>query len=163
MENTAPEYLPLTRGWNDKAKERAAAHFADKDLREKFFKFVRQLQFLYEILSPDPFLHPFMENYKAIIRLYGTIRAAYNTSPYIDIELTAKTKELVRRNVEVGELEMPGAIHELNAQQLEQFRLLCTTDTVKFLNLSKALFSPITDSVEQTIEITNNLLKLERV
>ncbi|MFN6487459.1 MULTISPECIES: HsdR family type I site-specific deoxyribonuclease [unclassified Nostoc] len=143
MENTAPEYLPLAKGWDDKAKERAAAYFADKDLREKFFKFVRQLQSIYEILSPDPDLRFFMENYQAIIRLYGTIRAAYNTSPYIDIELTAKTKELIRRNVTIGELEMPGTIHELNAQQLEQFRQSSTTDTVKVLNLSKALLKVV--------------------
>ncbi|MEH2180545.1 type I restriction endonuclease subunit R [Nostoc sp.] len=150
MENTAPEYLPLAKGWDDKAKERAAAHFADKDLREKFFKFVRQLQSIYEILSPDPDLRPFMENYKTIIRLYGTIRAAYNTSPYIDIELTAKTKELVRRNVTIGELEMPGTIHELNAQQLEQFRQSSTTDTVKVLNLSKALLKTVNEQSQRS-------------
>ncbi|MEH2072403.1 MAG: HsdR family type I site-specific deoxyribonuclease [Nostoc sp.] len=150
MENTAPEYLPLAKRWDDKAKERAAAHFADKDLREKFFKFVRQLQSIYEILSPDPNLRPFMENYQAIIRLYGTIRAAYNTSPYIDIELTAKTKELIRRNVTIGELEMPGTIHELNAQQLEQFRQNSTTDTVKVLNLSKALLKAVHEQSQRS-------------
>ncbi|WP_375478020.1 type I restriction endonuclease subunit R [uncultured Nostoc sp.] len=150
MENTAPEYLPLAKGWDDKAKERAAAYFADKDLREKFFKFVRQLQSIYEILSPDPDLRPFMENYQVIIRLYGTIRAAYNTSPYIDIELTAKTKELVRRNVTIGELEMPGTIHELNAQQLEQFRQNNTTDTVKVLNLSKALLKAVHEQSQRS-------------
>ncbi|MHC5735447.1 type I restriction endonuclease subunit R [Nostoc sp.] len=150
MENTAPEYLPLAKGWDDKAKERAAAHFTDKDLREKFFKFVRQLQSIYEILSPDPDLRPFMENYQAIVRLYGTIRAAYNTNPYIDIELTAKTKELVRRNVTIGELEMPGTIHELNAQQLEQFRQNSTTDTVKVLNLSKALLKAVHEQSQRS-------------
>jgi type I restriction enzyme R subunit len=155
MENTAPEYLPLTKGWDDKAKERAAAHFADKDLREKFFNFVRQLQSIYEILSPDPDLRPFLENYKAIARLYGTIRAAYNTSPYIDIELTAKTKELVRRNITIGELEMPGTIHELNAQQLEQFRQNSTTNTVKVLNLSKALLKAVQEQSQRSPFLLN--------
>lgn len=91
-----------------------------------------------------------VENYKAIARLYGTIRAAYNTSPYIDIELTAKTKELVRRNVTIGELEMPGTIHELNAQQLEQFRQNSTTDTVKVLNLSKALLKTVNEQSQRS-------------
>lgn len=150
MANTAPEYLPLAKGWDDKAKERAAAHFEDKDLREKFFKFVRQVQSIYEILSPDPDLRLFMENYKAIIRLYATIRAAYNSSPYIDIELTAKTKELVRRNVTIGELEMPGTIHELNAQQLKQFHQNSTTDTVKVLNLSNALFRDVHEQSQRS-------------
>lgn len=143
MENTALEYLPLAGGWDDKAKERAAVYFQDKDVREKFFKFVNQLQSIYEILSPDPFLRPFMDNYKAIIRLYGTIRAAYNTSAYIDIELTAKTKELVRQNVQISDLEMPGTIYELNAEQLEKFYQDRTNETVKVLNLSKALFKDV--------------------
>ncbi|MEH2240488.1 type I restriction endonuclease subunit R [Nostoc sp.] len=155
MANTAPEYLPLTKGWDDKAKERAAAHFADKDLREKFFKFVRQLQSIYEILSPDPDLRPFMENYQNVVRLYATIRAAYNTSPYIDIQLTAKTKELVRRNVTIGELEMPGTIHELNSQQLEQFRQSSTTDTVKVLNLSKALSKAVQEQSQRSPFLLN--------
>jgi type I restriction enzyme R subunit len=106
---------------------------------------VRQIQSIYEILSPDPFLRPFMDNYQAIIRLYGTIRAAYNTSAYIDIELTAKTKELVRKNVKISDLEMPGIIYELNTQQLEKFHQNQTTETVKVLNLSKALFKDVED------------------
>ncbi|MCC5610557.1 HsdR family type I site-specific deoxyribonuclease [Nostoc sp. CHAB 5834] len=146
MANTVPQYLPLTRGWDDKAKERAAAYFADKELREEFFKFARKLQTIYEILSPDPDLGgEFMKNYKAIVRLYATIRAAYNTNPYIDLELVAKTKELVRRNVTIGELEMPGTIYELNAEQLEQFRQSDTTDNVKVLNLSKAISKDVLD------------------
>ena len=44
MENTAPQYLPLARGWDDKAKEQAAADFADKDLRERFFEQPRLLK-----------------------------------------------------------------------------------------------------------------------
>lgn len=140
MENTAPQYLPLARGWDDKAKEKAAVHFADKEIREEFFRFARKLQTIYEILSPDPDLGgEFMKKYKAIVRLYATIRAAYNTNPYIDLELVAKTKELVRRNVKIGELEMPGTIHQLNAEQLEKFRQTDTTDNVKILNLSKAI------------------------
>ncbi len=145
MEDTALEYLPLAAGWDDKAKERAAVYFQNKEVREIFFKFVRELQSIYEIISPDVFLRPFMDNYKAIIRLYGTIRAAYNTNPYIDIELTAKTKELVRKNVQISDLEMPATIYEINPQQLEQFHQTNTTETVKVLNLSKALFKDVED------------------
>lgn len=143
MENTVTQYLPLTTGWDDKAKERAAAHFHDKEVREKFFKFVNQLQSIYEILSPDPFLHPFINNYKSIIRLYRTVRNAYNTNPYLDLDLTAKTKQLVREQVKISDLEMPATIQQLDAQKLEQFRQTDTTETVKVLNLSKALLQNV--------------------
>ena len=62
----AAAYLPLTTGWDDKAKERAIEHFKDKDSRETFFKFFRGLQNLYDILSPDAFLREFIADYQAL-------------------------------------------------------------------------------------------------
>ena len=53
MREQASAYLPLTRGMDDKAKERAVVALQDKEKREAFFKFFRQLQSLYDILSPD--------------------------------------------------------------------------------------------------------------
>jgi type I restriction enzyme, R subunit len=43
MEQEAQPYLPFTRGWDDKAKERAIAHFEDKSRRDEFFRFAKQL------------------------------------------------------------------------------------------------------------------------
>ena len=40
---------------------------------------------------------------------------------------------------------MPGIIYELNTQQLEKFHQNQTTETVKVLNLSKALFKDVED------------------
>ena len=57
IEEDAEPYLPLAEGWDDRAKERAIEHFEDKQDREAFFKFFKQLQNIYTILSPDAFLH----------------------------------------------------------------------------------------------------------
>ena len=54
----AAQYLPFTIGSDDKAKERAIEHFEDKEAREAFFKFFKQVQDIYNILSPDGFLRP---------------------------------------------------------------------------------------------------------
>ena len=53
----------VPRAGDDKAKERAIAHFEDKERRGDFFKFFRELENLYEIISPDAFLRPFMDDY----------------------------------------------------------------------------------------------------
>ena len=95
MRETAPQYHPLTRGWDDKAKERAIEYFADQQQREAFFAFFRQTQNLYDILSPDAFLRPFMDDYLALAELYGLIRNAFTDRIYIDKEFTAKTRELL--------------------------------------------------------------------
>ncbi|MBM4274362.1 MAG: HsdR family type I site-specific deoxyribonuclease [Deltaproteobacteria bacterium] len=139
MEERGPDYLPLAQGRDDKAKERAIAHFADKTRREELFKFFRQLQNLYDILSPDAFLRPFMDDYQKLAELYGLIRNAYTDQIYVDKELTAKTRELLRQHATGGEFELPGAIHELGPKELAALKDGDTSDSTKVLNLKKIL------------------------
>ena len=60
IQEDAAQYYPLAEGWDDRAKERAIEHFEEVEDREAFFKFFKQLQNIYTILSPDAFLGPFM-------------------------------------------------------------------------------------------------------
>src|SRR5207249_10710582 len=54
MRETAPPYLALCQGpVNDKTVERAIEAFGDKDRRDIFYGFFKELETLYEILSPD--------------------------------------------------------------------------------------------------------------
>ncbi|MCL4516162.1 MAG: HsdR family type I site-specific deoxyribonuclease [Firmicutes bacterium] len=139
MRETAPQYLPLTRGWDDKAKERAIDNFVDKDRREDFFKFFRQLQNLYDIISPDAFLRPFMADYQALAELYGLIRNAYSDQIYVDKELTEKTRLLLREHTSSYNVELPEAIHELGPEELAAIKKSDASDTTKILNLRKIL------------------------
>ncbi|HMA34879.1 MAG TPA: HsdR family type I site-specific deoxyribonuclease [Chloroflexia bacterium] len=139
MRETAPAYLPWTRGGDDKAKERAIEHFADKAAREVFYRFFRQLESLYEILSPDAFLRPLMDDYRALAALFGLIRNAYGDHVYVDKELTAKTRDLLRQQVASGALDPPGAIHTLGPQELAALKRTVESDAVKIVDLRKAL------------------------
>jgi type I restriction enzyme, R subunit len=139
MGEQAPAYLPLTTGWNDKAKERAVLHFEEKEKREAFFKFFRQLQNLYDILSPSAALRPFIEDYQALAALYGMIRSAFSDRPYIDPDFTAKTKALLRQHTHSGDIEPPTVIYEIGPQQLRLIKESDSADEVKVLNLRKLL------------------------
>ncbi len=139
MQEDAAKYLPFTKGWDDKAKEKAVQHFEDKKTREDFFKFFRQIQNLYEVLSPDAFLRPYIEDYQALTELYEFIREAFSDRVYIDKELSAKTKELLRTHATSSNLELPGAIHELGVKELALLKQSDTDDTTKILNLRKIL------------------------
>ena len=145
MRQHAPQYVPLTRGWDDKAKERAMAHFEDHERRETFFTFFRQAQNLYEILSPDAFLRPFMDEYLAMVELYALIRNAYSDRIYVDKEITAKTRELLHEHTRGGELELPGAIHSLGPKELAALKASDASDTTKTLNLRKILSAIVAD------------------
>ena len=139
MAEQAIAYLPLTRGMDDKAKERAVVAMQDKEQREAFFAFFRQLQSLYDILSPDVFLRPFIEDYNSLAVLYAWIRQAYSDRVYVDREFTRKTKELLQQHTESGDLEPPTVVYEIGQQQLAALRESSAADTVKVLNLRKLL------------------------
>ena len=141
----AASYLPFTKGWDDKAKERAIEHFKDKNERETFLKFFRNLQNLYNILSPDAFLRPFIADFQALTTLYGLIRNAYADRAYVDKELTAKTRELLQEHTEGHLFELPNPVYELSADTLRKINQSDTSDTVKVQNLTKALHRTVTE------------------
>lgn len=61
MESKAPHYLRLVqRNFNDKDVDNLIGHFRDKHLRKEFFKEYKEMEMLYEIVSPDAFLRPFL-------------------------------------------------------------------------------------------------------
>lgn len=145
FKETASSYLTHAHSWDDRGKERAIAHFEDKERREEFFKFFRGLQDLYNILSPDAFLRPFLKDYRALASLYALIRNAYANNPYVDKELVEKTRNLLQEHTESDDFELPGAIHELNADTLREVADSELSDTVKVLNLRKILSKTVSE------------------
>ena len=137
----AAAYLPFAKGWDDKAKERAIEHFEDKDDREAFFKFFKGVQNLYDILSPDAFLHPFIADYQALATLYGLIRNAYADRTYVDKELTAKTRGLLKEHTESDLFELPDAVYELGADTLEKIDQSDASDTVQGAKFTEGVIS----------------------
>jgi len=55
MESKAPDYLSMIQhNFNDKDVDNPIGHFRDKERRKEFFKEYKELEMLYEIISPDP-------------------------------------------------------------------------------------------------------------
>ena len=145
IQEDAAHCLPLAGGRDDRAKERAIEHFEEVEDREAFFKFFKQLQNIYTILSPDAFLHPFIGDYQALASLYGLIRNAYADRIYVDKELTAKTRELLQQHTASNPFALPGSIQELDANTLREIKQSYVSDKVKVLNLRKILHKTVTE------------------
>ena len=145
IQEDAAHCLPLARGWDDRAKERAIEHFEEVEDREAFFKFFKQLQNIYTILSPDACLHPFIDDYQSLASLYGLIRNAYADRVYVDKELTAKTRELLQEYTASDQFALPGSIQELDADTLREIKQSYVSDKVKVLNLRKILHKTVTE------------------
>ena len=78
MEQKAPEYLGLIRhSFNDKDVDILIEHFRAPERRKEFFREYKEIEMLYEIISPDAFLRPFMETYGTLTAIFQIVRKAY--------------------------------------------------------------------------------------
>jgi type I restriction enzyme R subunit len=139
IEKSRGEYQPITHGKvGDKAVEAILEHFRDKERRQEFYQFFRELEEVYEILSPDPFLRPFIEEYSELGRMYRVLRACYERGVSVDKDFLRKTALLVQQHTETGTIQAPDKIHRLDSETLEQIAGADKPDTVKVFNLLKA-------------------------
>ncbi len=108
METKTPDYLVLiTRNFNDKDVDNLIEHFRDKERRKAFFKEYKETEMLYEIIAPDAFLRPYIENYKTLSSIYAVVRNAYTRKVYVDKAFQKKTNELVRKYIDVSVVAEP--------------------------------------------------------
>src|SRR5437867_7111068 len=78
MDRGRSDYLPVGAGKvADKQVEAILEYFRDKDRRHEFYTFYRELEDLYEIISPDSFLRDFMSDYSELTAMYAVLRANY--------------------------------------------------------------------------------------
>ncbi len=100
METKVPPYLALvTRGFDDKDVDNLIEHFRDKDRRKEFFKEYKEIEMLYEIISPDAFLRPLIDDYGTLSSIYAVVRNAYAKTVYIDKAFQKKTYDLVQTHI----------------------------------------------------------------
>ena len=66
-------------------------YFRNGEIRKAFFDFYKEISTIYEILSPDAFLRPFMGDYERLTRMFKILKEAYEPGITIDKEFTRKT------------------------------------------------------------------------
>lgn len=140
MEQGRRDFLPLSSGKSaDKAAEAVLEHFRDKEQREKFYAYFRELEEVYEILSPDPFLRPFLEDYQALVEMYRLLRSNYEPHIPVDKSFLRKTAEIVQSHTATHAVHEPKAIYEISAAALLALIEEEKPDTLKVFNLLKEL------------------------
>ncbi len=91
MEQKAPAYLRLiTRNFDDKDVDGLIEHFRDKERRKAFFKEYKEIEMLYEIISPDAFLRPYLDDYATLSGIYAVVRKAYAKRCTLDRDFPAQ-------------------------------------------------------------------------
>jgi type I restriction enzyme R subunit len=146
MAEQAPPYLVLCRGpIDDKAVERGVEAFGEKDRRETFYKFIKELQGLYEILSPDAFLRDYLEDYGQLCVLYDVVRNAFAKRAALWQDVARKTEALVRERVSSYGLATALPLVKIDQEALEALKKSDASPEVKVLNLGKSLVQGAND------------------
>jgi type I restriction enzyme R subunit len=140
MESKAPPYLALVmRNFDDKDVDNLIEHFRDKERRKEFFKEYKEIEMLYEIISPDAFLRPFIDNYATLSGIYEVVRNAYARRVYVDRGFQKKTNELVQRHIGAA-MERPKAEYlAIDRSTIETIKQRDEGKATKVINLVKSI------------------------
>ncbi|HAE62736.1 MAG TPA: deoxyribonuclease HsdR [Eubacteriaceae bacterium] len=134
------KYLQLINNKSaDKAVEAVLEHFRDKEVRHEFYQYFHELQDIYEILSPDLFLRPFITDYEELGRMYRLLRSNYEPGTPLDREFLRKTAQLVQEYTETGIIQEPNAFYKLDEKTFIKIINEDKPDIVKIFNLLKAI------------------------
>ena len=140
METKAPPYLALvTRGFDDKDVDNLIEHFRDKERRKEFFKEYKEIEMLYEIISPDAFLRPFIENYATLSGIYEVVANAYARRVYVDRAFQKKTNELVQRHIGAVMAEPEKSFVTIDRATIETIKQREEGKATKVINLIKSI------------------------
>lgn len=140
MENIAPDYLRLIESnFNDKDVDSLIEHFRDPERRKAFFKEYKEIEMLYEIISPDAFLRRFIDSYATLSSTYDVVRKAYTKRVQVDRDFQRKTNMLVQEHIGtygVGEVR---DVVKIDSNTIDIINTQSGGDATKVINLIKSI------------------------
>ncbi len=140
METKVPPYLALvTRNFDDKDVDNLIEQFRDKERRTEFFKEYKEIEMLYEIISPDAFLRPFINDYTTLSSIYAVVRNAYAKKVYVHKAFQKKTSELVQKHIGADGLENVTEFVAIDAETIELIKKRKGGEGTKVINLVKSI------------------------
>ena len=94
---------------------------------------------LYEIISPDAFLRPFIESYTTVSAIYEVVRNAYTKRVYVDRAFQKKTDELVQRHIGAVMESSPSDFVTIDQAAIAAIKEQKQGGAVRVINLVKSI------------------------
>ena len=140
MKDQAPAYLALLKhNFNDHDVDNLIEHFRDKERRKTFFRDYKELEMLYEIISPDAFLRPYIDDYTTLSSIYEVVRKAYSKQVYVDRAFQKKTNELVQKHIGAMMEGAPQGFVKIDATTIDVIKKQAGGQATKVINLIKSI------------------------
>ncbi|MGY6555494.1 MAG: HsdR family type I site-specific deoxyribonuclease [Wenzhouxiangella sp.] len=140
MEQRAPVYIGLlASNFDDRDVDRLIEHFRDPERRKAFFREFKEIEMLYEIISPDAFLRPYMVDYGTLSHLYRVVAKAYTRSVPVDRDFQRKTEALVQQHIGAYGLGQLGRLVKIDEHAIEAIKQGQEGEATKVINLVKSI------------------------
>jgi type I restriction enzyme R subunit len=150
MDKHGPTYLDLAKDpVDDKTVEGIIERFVDKTERERFSAFFKEVESLYEIISPDAFLADYIKPYQQLAVLYEIMKAAFEVRGGPIRDLMNKTEELVRKHVVAEGLAKALPVYEIDEKTVEALRKEGDSGSAKVVNLARSLAGAVREKQDQ--------------
>ena len=145
----------LAAGWLENGEgriDRLIDHFFDATLRDDFFETFKQLQTAYEIISPDAFLRPYIDEYATIVDIYRTLVSYFDPRAEKNRllrELCAKTELLIAEHIETTGPVSALPLYPIDENIAAAMKADNSSDQVKVINLYRTLRAHIEEKREE--------------
>lgn len=126
-------------------------YFFDEERRTGFIKIFKQIQEIYEILSPDEFLRDYIKGYQLLLQVYKIIYNTFNPEAErkrIQRDILKKTEELIKSSVELKNIADSLPVYEINKDIANLVKADKLSERVKISNLHRSLVIYIDENKE---------------
>jgi type I restriction enzyme R subunit len=150
IEEGRDQYLnPLQGGYADSRVEKILAFFQSKDLQDQFLVFWQELADVYDIISPDKFLRPYMTDMAKLTEIKLYIDSLRSEELNIDSKFSKKVAALVQKHTQSGDISPPLKICEINEDTLRIIDDENATPGEKVFNLIRSVRKKVQDEKGQ--------------
>jgi len=150
IEHARESYISLIdRKTQDKAVEAVLQHFMDEEKRHEYYLFFKEIADIYDILSPDAFLRPYIADMETLTRMYKIVKEAYEPGIAIDKSFSRKTAKLVQAHTKTGLIKPALKIYEINEYTVKEIEESTAYDTEKVFNLIRSIEKTIKKDITQ--------------
>ena len=156
MSGPALRYLPKSSG-NDRDVQLENLLYETlfrKEAREIFTELFKEVETIYEIISPDPALADYIAPYNRLADLYAMMQAAYGHATSLVGGLANKTAALVQENATAHGLDRLAKTVEFDEAALAALRVRKGPDEEKVINLVRSLQQDDTKTEPHLISIS---------
>lgn len=119
----------------------------DPESRATFFETYKEIEALWEILSPSPALHNYISTYKQLTYLYKTVHNAYASKVSYTVDLANKTRHMVQESATQEGLGYSVKTVTFDLRTLHALRDEPGSNKAKVFNLVRGLRAEVASDV----------------